>query len=191
MSATVTAPAMLVVTGASGAGKSTLVRALAALDLPGLRCYEFDAIGIPSEEDITARFGGGEAFQAWALDAWVARLARNEDRVATAVLDAQVRPKAAYDALARHGLTCGAVVLVDCAYTERNMRLREVRGQPELATAQMDTWAAYLRGQADALNLRVIDTTGASIAAGVAALQEALGALPTRVASTRQADQPR
>lgn len=177
MSATETAPAILVVTDASGAGKSTLVRALAALALPSLRCYEFDAIGIPSEDDIAARFGGGEAFQAWALDAWIARLARNEDHVTTAVLDAQVRPKAAYDALLRHRITRGAVVLVDCAYDERNSRLRVERGQPELATAQMDTWAAYLRGQADALNLRVIGTTGASVAAGVAALQEEVGLL--------------
>ena len=50
-------PAILVVTGASGAGKSTLVRGLAALELPGVGCYEFDTIGIPSEAEITARLG--------------------------------------------------------------------------------------------------------------------------------------
>jgi energy-coupling factor transporter ATP-binding protein EcfA2 len=165
------APAILVLTGASGAGKSTLLRGLAALGLPEVGCYEFDTIGIPSEAEIAARFGGGEAFQAWALDAWVARLARNDDRVAVAVLDAQVRPRAARDALARHGILRGAVVLVDCAYAERNARLRGPRGQPELATAQMDGWAAYLRGQADALDVPVLDTTVADPAAGVAALE--------------------
>lgn len=164
-------PAILVVTGASGAGKSTLVRGLAALGLPGVGCYEFDTIGIPPAAEIAARFGSGEAFQAWALDAWVARLARNADRVAVAVLDASVRPRAARDAVARHGVVRGAVVLVDCDYAERNARLRGPRGQPELATAQMDGWAAYLRGQADALDLPVVDTTGASPAAGVAALR--------------------
>ena len=33
------------------------------------------------------------------------------------------------------------------------------RRQPELANPQMDCWAAYLRGQADALNLSIIDTS--------------------------------
>ena len=165
-------PAILVVTGASGAGKSTLVRGLAALELPGVGCYEFDTIGIPSEAEIAARFGNGERFQAWALDAWVDRLARNDDRVAVAVLDAQVRPRAARDALVRHGVARGAVVLVDCAYEERNARLRGPREQPELATAQMDGWAAYLRGQADALDIPVLDTSTATPAAGVAALRE-------------------
>jgi len=90
MSATsAVAPAILVVTGASGAGKSTLVRALDALVLPGVGCYEFDTIGIPSAAEIATRCGSGEAFQAWALDEWVRRLVHNEDRVAVAVLDAR------------------------------------------------------------------------------------------------------
>jgi energy-coupling factor transporter ATP-binding protein EcfA2 len=177
VNATSAAPAILVVTGASGAGKTTLVRGLAALGLSDIGCYEFDTIGIPSEAEIAARFGSGEAFQAWALDAWVERLARNEDRVAVAVLDAQVRPRAARDALARHGIARGTIVLVDCAYAERNARLRGPRGQPELATAQMDGWAAYLRGQADALDVPVVDTTTGDPAAGVAALREELARL--------------
>jgi hypothetical protein len=164
-------PAVLVVTGASGAGKSTLVRGLAALGLPGVGCYEFDTIGIPAAAEIATRFGSGEAFQAWALGAWLGRLTRNEDRVAVAVLDAQVRPRAALDAFARHGVARGAVVLVDCGYAERNARLRGPRGQPELAAAQMDGWAAYLRGQADALDVAVVDTTAASLEEGVTALR--------------------
>jgi len=46
-----------------------------------------------------------------------------------------------------------------CAAEERNRRLHVDRKQPELASAQMDTWAAYLKGQADALDLPIIDTT--------------------------------
>lgn len=153
-------PALLVVVGASGAGKTTLVGQLAALRLPGVGCYHFDAIGIPAADD--PRFSSGEAFQAWALDQWIARLARNEDGLRLAVLDASVRPSAVRVAFARHDVARGEVVLVDCDYTERNARLRGPRGQPELATTQMDCWAAYLRGQADALGLPVLDTTGKS-----------------------------
>jgi hypothetical protein len=168
-------PALLVVVGASGAGKTTLVSRLAALELPGVGCYYFDTIGIPAEDD--RRFADGAAFQAWAIDVWVARLARNEDRVRVAVLDASVRPSAVRDAMSRHGVMHADVILVDCEYAERNARLRGPRGQPELATPQMDCWAAYLRGQADALGLAVLDTTDISPDEGVHFLRERLAAI--------------
>ena len=154
------APAVLVVVGASGAGKSTLTRGLAALALPGVTCHHFDTLGVPTSEEIAARFGSGEVWQAWALDQWMQRLARNDDVETLAVLDAQVRPQAALLALSRHNIARGRVVLVDCGYAERNARLRGPRAQPELATPDMDCFAAYMRGQADALDLPIIDTTG-------------------------------
>ena len=40
----------------------------------------------------------------------------------------------------------------------RSFRLTDLRQQPELANARMENWAAYLRGQADALRLPVIQT---------------------------------
>jgi dephospho-CoA kinase len=163
---------VLVVVGASGAGKSTLTRGLAALGLPGVVCHHFDTIGVPSREEMAHRFGSGEAWQAWALNEWIGRLARSADGAALAVLDAQVRPHAAVEALRRHRVTCGRVVLVDCSYAERNARLRGPRGQPELATADMDCFAAYMRGQADALGLAIIDTTGRSETECVAELRQ-------------------
>jgi hypothetical protein len=45
-----TKPAILVVTGASGAGKTPAVRRLEARGRPGVRCFYFDSIGVPSEE---------------------------------------------------------------------------------------------------------------------------------------------
>ncbi len=171
MSATSQQPSVLVVTGASGSGKTTLVRALAALELSDVGCYYFDTIGVPSPEEMASRFGGGEAWQTWALGEWIARLIRNEDELKVAVLDAQVRPSAVRTALARNGVVCGDVILVDCQYAERNARLRGPRGQPELATADMDCFAAYMRGQADALGLEIIDTTGIAPARPIAELR--------------------
>lgn len=166
-----TLPAVLVVVGASGAGKSTLTRGLAALRLPGVVCYAFDTIGVPSAAEIAAQFGDGAAWQAWALDQWITRLARNDDGAALAVLDAQVRPHAALEALRQQNVTRRRVVLVDCGYHERNARLRGPRGQPELATPDMDCFAAYMRGQADALGLDILNTTGRDVAACIAELR--------------------
>ncbi|WP_162292474.1 hypothetical protein [Candidatus Promineifilum breve] len=45
-------PALVIVTGASGAGKMAAVRRLAASNRPGLHCYFFDSIGVPSEEEM-------------------------------------------------------------------------------------------------------------------------------------------
>lgn len=171
MSATSLQPSVLVVTGASGAGKTTLVRALAGLELSGVGCYYFDTIGVPSPEEMNARFGGGEAWQAWALEEWIARLIRNEDELKVAVLDAQVRPSAVRTAFARNAVLRGDIVLVDCHYAERNARLHGPRSQPELATADMDRFAAYMRGQADALGLQIIDTTGVESTQSLAALR--------------------
>ena len=61
------------------------------------------------------------------------------------------------------GIAYTQIVLVDCDPVIRNERLRLERNQPELANQRMDCWPAYLRGQADALNLSIIDTSQDSI----------------------------
>ncbi|HEX8693508.1 MAG TPA: hypothetical protein VF746_13885 [Longimicrobium sp.] len=163
-------PALLVVTGASGAGKTTLVRELEALRLPGVGCYQLDSIGVPSPEEMERRWGGPGQWQAHATEYWVERLLRNDDGVEVAVFDGQTRPSEVRAALERLGVRHARIVLVDCGHDERNERLRGPRGQPELACGQMDCWAAYLRGQADALGLPIVDTAGRSVGEAVAEL---------------------
>ena len=63
-------PALLVVTGASGAGKTTLVRQVEAISIPGVGCYYFDSIGVPSREEMSAQW------QNTTLNHWIARLLR-------------------------------------------------------------------------------------------------------------------
>jgi hypothetical protein len=65
----------------------------------------------------------------------------------------------------------------------RLARLRDLRSQPELANDQMDAWAVYLRGQADALGLRVVDTSALSVRGVADALAEELGALRAAAAA--------
>lgn len=175
------APGILIVTGASGAGKTTLVRELESRQLDGVGCYYLDSIGVPTADEMTRRFGGPDAWQAWATQEWVSRLCENADGVTVAVLDGQVRPSLARAVLAAAGVRNAEIVLVDCAPAVRNARLRGPRGQPDLACADMDCWAAYLRGQADALDLPIVDSTE-SVADGVARLADRVRRLATGLA---------
>lgn len=149
-------------TGASGAGKSAAVRAIEARAMPGVRCFYFDSIGVPSVDVMERDFGGGEKWQAHATAQWLARLDALPADVRVAVLDGQMRPSVVFEA----AKSCAGdvhVALLDCSAETRAERLRGPRGQPELANDRMSSWAAYLRGQADALRLPIIDTTTVTV----------------------------
>ena len=109
-----------------------------------------------------SRWGGPREWQAAVTEQWLRRLAHDEDGTRVAVLDGQTAPSVVLAAAQRVHVAAPWIVLVDCTPAERNARLR-ARGQPELVSADMDCWAAYLRGQADALGLPIIDTTASSV----------------------------
>ena len=154
---------ILIVTGASGAGKTTVVQALERRELPGVRCFYFDSIGVPTADEMERAFGRGESWQAWATDEWLQWLHGLGGDTRIAVLDAQTRPSHVLGPRAKGGARTIHVVLLECSREVREARLRGPRGQPELANPRMDSWAAYLRGQADALDLPIIDTTLLSV----------------------------
>jgi len=115
-------------------------------------------------------FGGGESWQALTTQRWLARFASDPDGAEVYVLDGQTRPSFVRSAAERACIGVARVVLLDCAPSVRHTRLTELRGQAELSNSRMDCWAAYLRGQADALDLPVVDTTSLEIDAVVDAL---------------------
>jgi len=147
-------PAILVLTGASGAGKTTLALRLNELAIPGVKGINCDRVKIEVDEteDSSDR-------QANILRYWISHLSQPETGIELAVLDSQIRPHIAQEVLSHAAVNYAQIVLVDCDPVKRNQRLHLERGQPELANPQMDCWAAYLRGQADALKLSIIDTS--------------------------------
>jgi RNase adaptor protein for sRNA GlmZ degradation len=153
-------PRILVVTGASGAGKTTLVRLLDSRGIAGVSFHYFDSIGVPSGDEMQRDFGSPANWQVAMTDRWIERLAR--DGTGLHVLDGQVRPTAVREAFARHNVD-GHLLLLDSVHEVRESRLRDHRRQPELITRDMACWASYLRGQADALGVPVIDTSTITI----------------------------
>lgn len=144
------------VVGASGAGKTTAVRCLASRGARGFACYHFDSIGVPTSAELARANSTPEAWQQWATREWMERLQVNAEPGTVSVLEGQTRPSFLLPVPDDGPLL--AIVLIECSADVRTERLRN-RGQPELATRQMDMLAAYLRGQADALGLPVIDST--------------------------------
>src|ERR1700752_748686 len=145
-------PAVLVLTGASGAGKTTLTLKLNNLAIPGVKGINCDRVKLDEQPGSTDR-------QADILRHWISQLSESKSEVELAVLDTQIRPHRALEVLSEAAIDYAQIVLVDCDPAKRNERLHMDRSQPELANPQMDCWAAYLRGQADALQLSIIDTS--------------------------------
>jgi hypothetical protein len=170
---------ILFVIGASGAGKTAAVMELAARPSSVARCFYFDSIGVPSAEAMVREFGSGEQWQSHATKLWVDHLVADGCND-VAVLDGQTRPSFITAAAAGAGSVCTSIVLLDCSPDVRAIRLA-VRGQPELASSQMTSWAAYLRGQANALGLAVVDTSALSIAEVADALEQQIAMLRTAV----------
>jgi hypothetical protein len=174
-------PALFFLIGASGVGKTAVTKKLEARAIPWIRCYYFDSIGVPTIEIMERDFGSGEKWQAMATAQWVERLVENNDNATIALLEGQTRPSFIQPALERADVRHARVVLLDCDTEVRAARLGGLRGQPHLVTATMDNWAAYLRGQADALGLPVIDTSRKALAAVADEIQTHLEGLRSEV----------
>jgi len=147
------AAALYFLTGSLASGKTTLL-ARVAQKYPALWTGHVDAAG---------SLGRGVEWVALAADP-------PPQRPPLLVVDGQERPHVMLEAARRAGLPHFHVVLIDCGHEERRRRLIEERKQPEWDKLDTYAWAAYLRGQADALGLEIIDTTSRPLEDSVAEL---------------------
>lgn len=161
---TVSQSALYFITGSPGAGKTTLLRRVVVDYYPRLWTGHVDAAGAP-----------GRGIE------WI-EVAKHppEGSSPLLVVDGQERPHTMLEASRTAGLAAFHIVLVDCDHEERRRRLIEDRRQPELDQRDVYCWASYLRGQADALDLEVLDTTGRGIADSAAELARSIARFAER-----------
>jgi len=143
--------------GASGVGKTTVAQHLETKSPWTGRTSYFDSTGVPSLEEMTRDFGSPEGWQEAKTIEWVDTLAARGHPLQ--LIEGQTRPSFIHSALNRHPDFDPIIILLDCRPDVRRHRLVHLRQQPDLTNPHMERWAVYLRGQADALGLAVIDTS--------------------------------
>jgi len=155
--------------GASGVGKTAVAKVLEKKEPWIWNTFYSDTIGVPNPEEMERWPGGGEGWQQWATEQWVTRLA--ERNTPLQLLEMQTRPSFILPAVESHSGVVGRIILLECSTPVRSFRLTEFRQQPELMNARMENWAVYLRGQADALRLPVIQTDDLTLQEVAAAVE--------------------
>jgi energy-coupling factor transporter ATP-binding protein EcfA2 len=154
--------ALYFITGSSGSGKTTLLKGINKTIYQNLKTYYSDEFSVPSIEEMTLKYGGPEKWQANNIHQLIDKANHlSEDNLV--VIDSQARPTVIIDEANRAGVYAVHITLIECSHDERRKRLLENRTQPELDKLDMYAWASYLRGQADALKLEIIDTTNQSV----------------------------
>ncbi len=154
---------LIILTGASGSGKTAIAEAIARDHAGRLAVYHFDSIGIPSLDAMVRDHGSPEAWQRDKTIEWVARLAPQAHKGKAILFEGQMRPSFVIEAALTARIDDYHLILVDCDDATRTHRLSAQRGQPEFADANMMNWAAYLRREAQASGLEILDTSHLSL----------------------------
>jgi len=157
--------------GASGSGKSTLAKVLSKDPaFKGWSIHFFDSIigepGFKLSEDPE------DDWQRRATLEWCRRAAALKTRKKV-LIDGQTQFEFVSEGCAAAGMPTARVILVHCDWEERKRRLAG-RGQPELAHEDMKKWSAWLKRDAKAKGLDVLDTSGLDLAKSVKGLKRLL-----------------
>jgi hypothetical protein len=138
----------------------------------------FDSIGVPSVEQSRREYVPGHepggAWQRAMTLRWVSRIRPILKRGTSVLLEGQMRIAFVKEALAQNQISSAHIVLLDCGDTTRAERLHVHRARPDLANLDMMNWARYLREEAFAADISVLDTGQLSIAECVNAIVAAL-----------------
>src|SRR5262245_23213993 len=139
---------LVILTGASGSGKTAIAEAIGRRYGEQVDVHHFDGAGVPSPEQMRARYGTGEAWQRAMTFEWMAKIAATLQARRGVLFEGQMRLAFVSEAAAAAGITDYSLILIDCDDATRIGRLTAVRGNPDLASPKMMNWAKYLRDEA-------------------------------------------
>lgn len=149
---------LIFILGASGSGKTTLVKNIEAKNPDKYYFCYFDQPGVPSEEEVKEKYGNWEAWGIERTNEWIRRIKENYIESRVTIFDVHTHPINIENACKNFGITDYAVILLDCSDDERKRRLTQ-RGEPELITDSLLTWAKLLREESCKRNYTIIDNT--------------------------------
>lgn len=149
---------LIFILGASGSGKTTIVKKI-EVKYPDRYyfCY-FDQPRVPSEGEVKEKYGDWFAWGIYRTNEWVKKIKENYIENRVTLFDVHTQPVNIDNACKEFGIEDYAVILLDCSDEERKKRLTE-RGQPELITDSLLSWARFLREDALKRNYIIIDNT--------------------------------
>lgn len=153
-------PGLLCITGASGAGKTAALCALREkIEARHLPTLAFDSLGVPSDGEMHAAWESPRGWQKAMTYHWVYTAKHVYRTHPLVVLEGSFDPQYAIAACAAHRVKSVVVLL----HTDDGVRKERLikRGQPELATAEMTSWASYLQESAQQLGGVVVDASPA------------------------------
>lgn len=153
-------PIFVFVTGASGIGKTTITTILEqVLDPQFVRVAYFDRIGVPSEQEMIARYGSGKQWQEAKTYEWVEKLITTSSGKKLIIFEGQYDPDFAVGAAQKYHIEHFLLIGIYAQQTVREARLIYERKQPELANQDMENWPELLKNKVLKHNGIVIDTT--------------------------------
>lgn len=138
-------PLFIFITGASGAGKTTVLKAIEAkFGSDDISINYFDSVGVPSTEEMIKVYGSGERWQEITTNNWVEKLSKITDKKLI-FLEGQFNPDFAMKPLKRLNMENHRIICLHADKDVREHRLVNLRNQPELANADMNNWAEFLK----------------------------------------------
>lgn len=168
-------PFIIFISGASGSGKTTLMTDLYyELNDANIPCLHFDDVGIPSEQKMVAEYGSTNAWQEAMLDQWISKIKTHYQDKQLVFIEGQVNLEYLVAAFKKFNIGRYQIILAHCDCATRHQRLKQNRKQPELANVKMDDWAEYLKNQAIAMQVTILDTTALDRSAMLACFKNQL-----------------
>jgi dephospho-CoA kinase len=111
------------VIGASGSGKTTVINALDKAGLSEFKTVYFDSIGVPTLEEMIAKYNGPEEWQRIKTAEWVKTIKETLISDTHVILDGQTRPIFIEEACIENEIIAYEAILFDCSDEERTKRL--------------------------------------------------------------------